>query len=61
MKRTNKFFLCNFFSIFVKIKNNYYQKNKEKLGKQALERYQNVSEEEKEKNEKGLRKISKFN
>ena len=45
----------------MKIKNNYYQKNKENLGKQALERYQNVSEEEKEKNEKGLRKISKFN
>ena len=29
--------------------NKYYQKRKEKLRKEALERYQNVSEEEKEK------------
>ena len=27
--------------------NNYYQKNKEKLQKEARERYQNLSEEEK--------------
>ena len=29
--------------------NNYYQKNKEKLRKEARERYQNLSEEEKDK------------
>ena len=29
--------------------NNYYQKNKEKLSKEACERYQNDSEEEKNK------------
>ena len=42
--------------------NNYYQKHKERLQKEALERYQNVSEKEKEKRrKKGLRNISKFN
>ena len=30
--------------------NKYYQKHKEKLRKEACERYQNLSEEEKEKN-----------
>ena len=30
--------------------NKYYQKHKEKLRKEARERYQNLSEEEKEKN-----------
>ena len=29
--------------------NKYYQKNKEKLRKEARERYKNLSEEEKEK------------
>ena len=29
--------------------NNYYQKHKEKFRKEALERYQNLSEEEKDK------------
>ena len=29
--------------------NNYYQKNKEKLRKEARERYQNLSEKEKDK------------
>ena len=28
---------------------NYYQKHKEKFGKKARDRYQNLSEEEKEK------------
>ena len=32
--------------------NKYYQKKKEKLPKEALERYQNLSEEEKEKRRK---------
>ena len=40
--------------------NKFYQKHKEKLRKEARERYQNLSEEEKEKKgEKGLRQISK--
>ena len=29
--------------------NNYYKENKEKLQKEACERYQNLSEEEKDK------------
>ena len=38
--------------------NKYYQKNKEKLRKEAPERYQNLSEEEREKKAKtGSRKI----
>ena len=36
-----------FFSIY---KNKYHQKHKEKVQKEACERYQNLSEEEKEKN-----------
>ena len=32
--------------------NKYYQKHKEKLRKEALERYQNLSEEEKDKRRK---------
>ena len=32
--------------------NKYYQKNKEKLQNEAQERYQNFSEEEKEKKQK---------
>ena len=32
--------------------NNYYQKNKEKLQKDARERYQNPSEKEKEEKQK---------
>ena len=36
----------------------YYQKSKEKLQKESCERYQNISEEEKEKKQKeGLRQI----
>ena len=32
--------------------NNYYQKHKEKLRKEAREKYENLSEEEKEKRRK---------
>ena len=35
--------------LFFCIYNKYYQKNKEKLRKEASERYQNLSKEEKEK------------
>ena len=37
--------------------NNYYQKNKEKLQKEARERYQNLSEEEKDKKRQYARKL----
>ena len=33
--------------------NKYYQKHKEKLRKEARERYQNLSEEERQKAKKG--------
>ena len=33
----------------MKTTNNYYQKNKEKLWKEACERYQSLSQEEKDK------------
>ena len=36
--------------------NKYYQKHKERLRKEARERYQNLSEEEKGKRQKGPRK-----
>ena len=40
--------------------NNYYQKHKEKLRKEARERYQNISKEEKDKKQKkGSSQISK--
>ena len=38
-----------FLNTYIKIVNKYYQKNKEKLQKEAQERYQILSEEEKEK------------
>ena len=37
--------------------NNYYQKNKEKLQKEGSERYQNLSEEEKDKKRQYARKL----
>ena len=40
--------------------NKYYQKHKERLRKEARERYQNLSEKEKDKRQKeGPRQISK--
>ena len=47
-KKTDEIFLYNFFYIS-KMTNDYYQKNKEKLRKEARERYQNLSEGEKDK------------
>ena len=44
-----KIFFINFF-LYIKMVNKYYQKHKEKLQKESRERYQNLSEEEKEKN-----------
>ena len=40
--------------------NKYYQMHKERLRKETRERYQNLSEEEKDKKQKSLRKISTF-
>ena len=41
----------NFF-LYIKIATNYYQKHKEKLRKKDRKRYQNLSEEEKDKRQK---------
>ena len=43
-----KVFFIIFF-LYVKMVNNYYQKHKERLRKEARERCQNLSEEEKKK------------
>ena len=43
----------------MKLVNNYYQKHKEKLRKEARERFENFSEEEKGKGKKSSRQISK--
>ena len=48
------------FFLFVKIANNYYQKHKEKLQKEAGKTYQNLSEEGKEKDEKRPKKDMKI-
>ena len=37
------------FFLYIKMRNNYHQKNKEKLQKEPGERYQNLSKEEKDK------------
>ena len=47
-KKLIKYFSWVFF-LYIKMVNNYYQKHKEKLSKQARERHQNFSEEEKTK------------
>ena len=41
------------------MKNNYYQKHKEKAQKEAPERFQNLSKEEKKWTKKDMKKISK--
>ena len=38
-----------YFFLYIKMTSNYYQKHKEKLWKEACRRYQNLSEEGKEK------------
>ena len=43
---TNKKCFIIFF-VYIKMVNKYYQKHKEKLRKEAREKYQNISEEEK--------------
>ena len=44
----------------MKMVNNFYQKHKERLWKEACERYSNISEKEKEKGEKRLEKDIKI-
>ena len=58
MKKIKKIFLFYLLFVFVykKIVNKYYQKHKERLQKEACERYQNLSEEEKGKRRKDPRK-----
>ena len=41
------FYKTNVVYIYIKMVYNYYQKNKQKFQKEAHERYQNLSEEEK--------------
>ena len=53
---TNK----NVFCIYIKMVNKYYQKNKEKLQKEAREIYQNFSEEEKDKRQKRSERDNKI-
>ena len=48
MKKIKKYFFI-IFLLYIKMTNNYYQKNKEKLSKKARERNQNLSEGEKHK------------
>ena len=57
-KMLTKYFLINFF-LYIEMVNKY-QKHKERLRKETRERYQNLSEEEKDKKQKSLRKISTF-
>ena len=47
-KKTDKSIFIIFF-LYIKMTNNYYQKNKEKLQKEARDGYQILSEEEKDK------------
>ena len=46
--------------MYIKKSNNYYQKHKEKLRKEACEKYQNLSEEETTKGKKRLEKDIKI-
>ena len=53
-------YFYNFF-LYIKMINDHYQTRKERRRKEERKRYQNLSEEEKTKGEKGPIKISKFN
>ena len=46
IRKPIKHFLYIFFFLYIKIRTKYYQKNKERLQKEACERYQNLSEVE---------------
>ena len=49
MKKVKSFFFSILF-LYAKMTSNYYKKNKEELLKKAREKYQDLSEEEKDKN-----------
>ena len=49
-----------FFPTYIKITNNYYQKQKERLQKEACKQFQNLSEESKHNGEKKSEKDIKF-
>ena len=53
-EKTVKYFL-KFFFLYIKMSSKCYQKYNENLQKEATERYQNVSEEEKDKRQKRTR------
>ena len=56
MKIPIKIFLQKFFFLlYITMINNHYQKHKEKFRKEAREIYQNLSEEQKEKERQYLR------
>ena len=55
MNLTKKLFYQFFIYIFIKLTTNYYQKQNEKVEKEAYKRYQNLSEEEKDKKWKKAR------
>ena len=57
---SNFFLISNFFFVYINVVNKYYQKHKENLGKEAPERYQDLSEEEKDKGKKRLEKDVKI-
>ena len=48
-KKTDKIIFYIFFSLHINMLTGYHQENKERLSKKVLERYQNFSEEEKDK------------
>ena len=62
MKFIKKHFLYfkNIFFLYIKITNNYHQKHKGRLRKEARVRYQNLSEEEKNKRQKSPKKDMKI-
>ena len=49
---SDQIFFSKFFSLYIKMPTGYYQKNKERLQKEACERYQNLLKEEKKKKQK---------
>ena len=55
MKKGLKNIFYNFFP-YIKMVNKYYQKHKERLQKEARERYKNFFEEEKDKTQKKVEK-----
>ena len=48
-KKTDKIIFYNFVFLYIIFITGYYQKNKERLSKKARERYENLSEERKNK------------